>query len=77
MKARRSLDAATARRLAVEASTDPRTIQRVWCGDFVRGLAGERARAALVAAGLLSNAHIVTPGPAEVIDRQKTRKEAS
>lgn len=45
------IDAATLRRLAVEASCDPRTILAVAKGTSVKGLAGERARAALVAAG--------------------------
>lgn len=47
------IDAATLRRLSVEASCDPRTILAVAAGDPVRGLARERAHAALVAAGLL------------------------
>ena len=50
----RKLDAATARKLAVEASCDPRTLRRVLEGDAVRGLAGERAREVLVKHGLLS-----------------------
>ena len=45
------LDAATLRLLAVRASCDPRTIRRVACGEHVRGLAGQRARAALIALG--------------------------
>ena len=51
-----SLDAATLRRLAVEASCDPRTIQAVLDGRDVRGLPGERARKALIAAGMLEPA---------------------
>ena len=54
MNTPRSLDAATKRRLAVEASTDPRTIERVYRGELVRGLAAERARAVLTASGLLT-----------------------
>ena len=42
-----------ARRLAVEADVDPRTILRAARGEPVRGMAGERANAALAAAGLL------------------------
>jgi hypothetical protein len=42
------LDAATLRRLAVRGSCDPRTIQKVLSGARVRGLAGERARQALL-----------------------------
>lgn len=46
-KQRERLAAAIARRVAVEAHVDPRTVQRVWLGHQVRGDAGERARAAL------------------------------
>jgi hypothetical protein len=53
-KTPRKLDAATARRLAVEASCDPRTLQRVLDGEEVRGLAGERALKVLVEHGLMS-----------------------
>jgi hypothetical protein len=48
-----AIDASTLRRLAVQASCDPRTIAAVAQGRAVRGLAGERARAALIAEGLL------------------------
>ena len=51
--AEKRLDAAAVRRLAVDASVDPRTIKKVLKGEAVVGLAGERARAALVKAGLL------------------------
>jgi len=47
------LGAATLRRLAVEAQVDPRTIDRVVKGLPVRGLAGERARKVLIAAGII------------------------
>ncbi len=47
------LDAATARRLAVRAGTDPRTVQRVANGERVKGMAGQRAARALVEAGLI------------------------
>jgi hypothetical protein len=47
------LDDATARRLAVAASCDPRTIKRAARGERVRGLAGQRARAALRDAGFV------------------------
>lgn len=46
------LDNATLRRLAVRASVDPRTIQKVFAGFPVRGLAKYRALAALDEAGL-------------------------
>jgi hypothetical protein len=49
----RSLDAGTARQLAVEANVDPRSIIRVLQGQIVRGSAGARATAALKRAGLL------------------------
>lgn len=52
-KCRPDLDKATLFRLAADASCDPRTIQRVYEGRTVRGMAGERARAALVKAGHL------------------------
>lgn len=66
VKTQRSLDAATARKLAVAASTDPRTIQRTWRGEVVRGLAGERARAALAEAGLLDRGVEAPPAAAPV-----------
>lgn len=50
---KRTIDAATARRLAVKAHCDPRTVVRVLQGETVRGDAGNRARAALVEEGLL------------------------
>ena len=50
----RKLEASTARKLAVEASCDPRTLQRVFAGEAVRGLAGERALDVLVKHGLLA-----------------------
>ncbi len=48
------LDESTLRRLAVDASCDPRTIKKVYEGQPVEGLAGERARAILIKEGLLS-----------------------
>lgn len=53
MRRKRTIDAANARRLAVKAVCDPRTITRVLQGIPVRGDAGNRARAVLVEAGLL------------------------
>ncbi len=47
------IDVGFRRRFAVEASCDPRTIDKVLRGEPVRGLAGHRARAVLIAAGLL------------------------
>lgn len=52
---RKTIDEASARRLAVKAACDPRTIKRVLRGDRVRGDAGNRARAALVEAGFIDN----------------------
>ncbi len=48
-----TLDAATARRLAVEASCDTRTVIRALRGEHIRGLAGYRAREVLVRHGLI------------------------
>jgi hypothetical protein len=45
------IDAATLRRVSVEASCDPRTVVAVLEGSSTSGLAYERAKAALVAAG--------------------------
>lgn len=45
------IDEATKRELAVQASCDPRTIEKVVRGQPVRGMAGRRARQALLAAG--------------------------
>jgi hypothetical protein len=50
----RPLDEATKRELAVKASCDPRTIDKEFRGEHVRGLAGQRARRALLEAGLLA-----------------------
>lgn len=46
-------DKATVRELAVKASCDPRTILKVLRGEAVRGMAGHRARAAVLALDLL------------------------
>lgn len=53
LKARDWLDKATIRALAVRASCDPRTIARVIEGRPVRGLAGQRALAAIIDAGVM------------------------
>lgn len=45
------IDAATLRRISVEAGCDPRTVLAVLKGQSTRGLAYERAKAALEAAG--------------------------
>ncbi len=47
------LDAATARRLAVEASVDTRTLVRALRGERIRGLPGYRAREVLARHGLI------------------------
>jgi hypothetical protein len=47
-----TIDESTRRRAAVEASCDVRTIDKVVRGEPVRGLAGERARAALISLGV-------------------------
>lgn len=46
-------DHATLRRLAVEASADPRTVARRLRGELVRGLAAHRIDAVLAKHGLL------------------------
>lgn len=43
MQKRRTVDAATARRLAVKADCDPRSIRRIIAGEPVRGMSGQRA----------------------------------
>lgn len=45
------IDAATLRRVSVEASCDPRTVVAVLKGDSTHGLAYERAKKALESAG--------------------------
>ncbi|HKW48699.1 MAG TPA: hypothetical protein VJN70_14720 [Gemmatimonadaceae bacterium] len=55
MPKRPLIDAATLRRLSVTASCDPRTIRKMLRGEKVLGLAGERARAALIKEGLIRN----------------------
>jgi hypothetical protein len=42
-----TIDNSQKRRLALEASVDPRTIAKVLAGEPVRGLAGDRARSVL------------------------------
>ncbi len=49
----KTLDEPTKRVLAVRASVDPRTIDKVYRGAPVKGMAGYRAAAALRAVGLL------------------------
>lgn len=50
------LDKATKRRLAVQASCDPRTIEKILAGEPVVGMARERARAVLEREGFLVRA---------------------
>ncbi len=45
------LDDATCRKIAVQADCDPRTIKKALRGEPVRGMAGRRARTALLEAG--------------------------
>jgi hypothetical protein len=50
----RTIDANTARKLAVKADCDPRTVRDVLASNGkTKTIAGQRARAALIAAGLL------------------------
>jgi hypothetical protein len=61
---KRTIDSATRRRLAVEASVDPRTIDRVLAGQPVRGLASYRAREALKANNIAFPEPSLPPPPA-------------
>ncbi len=47
----KTIDSATARALAVEASTDPRSIVKAAAGEPVKGLAGQRAKIVLLKHG--------------------------
>ncbi len=49
----RTIDEATARRLAVKADCDPRTLRKVLKGDKPCTMSAKRAQAALIEAGLL------------------------
>lgn len=55
------LDTCAVRKLAVAASVDPRTIEKVAAGRPVRGLPGYRARRVLEAEGILSPANCLDP----------------
>jgi hypothetical protein len=60
----KKLEQAVARRLSVEASCDPRTIQRVYQGESVRGMSGQRAQATLLKHGLIAaSEETATPLP--------------
>jgi hypothetical protein len=47
MKSHNVVDILTVREIALEASCDPRSVQRELGGERVRGLAGDRIRRAL------------------------------
>lgn len=49
----RTIDEGTARKLAVKADCDPRTIRKVLRGEGANTIASRRARAVLVEAGLI------------------------
>ncbi len=51
--AKKNIDTANARRLAVKADVDPGSIVKMVRGGTVRGMSGERARRVLVEAGYL------------------------
>ena len=51
----RIISTGRARTLAVKASVDPRTLEKVLRGERVAGLAGDRARKVLIEAGLLTD----------------------
>ncbi len=48
---KKTIDEANARRIAVAADCDTRTIKKIVRGELVRGMVGERARKALQEAG--------------------------
>lgn len=48
---KKTIDEANARRVAVKADCDPRTIKKLVHGEKVTGAVGERARKALAEAG--------------------------
>jgi hypothetical protein len=58
MSTQRSIDQHTARRIAVESVTDPRTVLRFVAGEPVRGMTAHRIREALQRMGL---GHIALP----------------
>lgn len=51
------LSIAQLREIAAQANIDPRTLGKVVRGEPVRGMAGERAREALKAAGIKAEAN--------------------
>lgn len=53
MRKGRTIDEANARRLAVKADCDTRTIKKALRGEVVRGMSGQRAKAVLIEAGLI------------------------
>ena len=57
---RRRPDASIIREIAVAAQVDPRTVCRVLDGVNVRGMAGRRARDALLRAGYLTAPNSLT-----------------
>lgn len=54
------LDTARVRELAVKAQVDPNTIRRVARKEGVRGMAGRRALAVLIAEGYLPPQEVLT-----------------
>ena len=61
MITRRIPDAAILRALAVQADVDPRTILKELKGTRARGMAGRRARAVLLRAGLVASSDFEPP----------------
>lgn len=49
---RKTIDEATARRLAVKADCDPRTVRKVLQGDPLKSMSARRAHKVLVEEGL-------------------------
>jgi len=64
----RTLDEGTVLRLAVAASVDPKTIRKAVRGLPIRGRAGERAREALRAAGIVVAPPVETSGAVDAED---------
>lgn len=54
---KRTIDEASARRLAVKADCDTRTIKKLVRGEEVRGMSGQRALAVLIEAGYCKVTH--------------------
>lgn len=63
MSEKEKLPSGVLRRLAVESSTDPRTVASVYAGDPVHGMSRRRARQALIQAGYLEDTPLAEDEP--------------